>query len=271
MHLTDYTSSNILIQIADIDALSEREIIREFGPPVRYQMATISGHDVDSSAPGILVEGLVMSSINSQWLRDELVIVDFGESFFYENPPANGVGTPLSYIAPEALFDRQASFWSDIWALGCIIFEIRSGKRLFVSFFGDPSEVVEQMVETLGKLPEPWWNAWEQRYVYFDDLGRSKKQRAQGDSLAVEYPLVKHIKDIGTKDGEDEEVEKGGDGKTNGKEDRLMETKGTKISSEEVDLLEDLLTKIFKYIPNQRLTLKEIISHSWFNQLDLGV
>ena len=78
---------------------------------------------------------------------------------------------------------------------------------------------------------------------------------------------MEQIKDIGTEDGEDGDDEDNGDEKTlNGEEDRLMESMGTNISSEEVDLLEDLLTRIFKYTPNQRLTLKNIISHSWFCQ-----
>ncbi len=267
MRLTDYTLSNILIQIADIDAWSEQEIFHKLGQPNKDKVLTTTGQDIDPSAPAHLIEPVMISSIGPQWLRDELLVVDFGQSFFYENPPADGVGTPLSYRAPEATFDQQASFWSDIWALGCIIFEIRSGTPLFESFFEGPTEVMRQMVQTLGKLPEPWWNAWEQRYAYFDDHGKPKQQWAQGIPLAVEYPLVEQIKDIGTEDGEDGDDEDNGDEKTlNGEEDRLMESMGTNISSEEVDLLEDLLTRIFKYTPNQRLTLKNIISHSWFCQ-----
>lgn len=81
--------------------------------------------------------------------------------------------------------------------------------------------------------------------------GSQRNSGAQGISLAVEYPLVEYIKAIGTEDGED------GDGKTlKGKEDRLMESMGTKI---------------FKYTLNQRVTLKDIISHSWVYHWGLGV
>ena len=257
MHFTDYTSANVLIQIADIGAWSEQEIFNKLGQPNKESVLTISGQDTDPSAPAHLIEPVMMSSIDPQWLRHELIVVDFGQSFFNENPPADGVGTPPSYLAPEVLFDQQASFWSDIWALGCIIFEIRSGNPLFESFFGDPSDVVLQITRILGKLPEPWWNAWEERNSFYDDHGKPKLPRS------VEYPLVKCIKNIGTKDGED------GDGKTvNGEEDGLMESRGTKISSDEVDLLEDLLTRIFKFTPDERLTLKDIIIHSWFSQWD---
>lgn len=97
---------------------------------------------------------------------------------------------------------------------------------------------------------------------------------------SVEYLLVKCIKSIGTKDRkdredkenkEDRENKENGkdrkDGKNgengenrknredkeerdrktlNGKKDGLMESKRTKISSNEVDFLEDLLIRIFK-------------------------
>lgn len=259
MHITDYTSSNILIQIADIGAWSEQEIFHKLGQPKKESLITISGRYTDPSdpsAPAHLIEPLMMSSIDPQWLRHELIVVDFGQSFFYGNPPADVAGT-LCYLAPEVLFEQEVSFWSDIWALGCIIFEIRSGHPLFESFFGNHSDVVLQIVRRLGKLPEPWWNAWRVRNSFYDDHGKPKLPRSE------EYPLVKCIESIGTRDEED------GDGKTvNGKEDGLMESEGTEISSDEVDLLEDLLARIFKYTPDQRLTLKDIITHGWFSQWD---
>lgn len=266
MHLTDYTLSNILIQIADSDAWSEQEIFHKLGQPNKDKVFTITGQDIDPSAPAHLIEPVVISSIDLQWLRDELLVVDLGQSFFYGKPPANGVGTPLSYRAPEAIFDQQASFWSDIWALSCIIFEIRLGTPLFESDFKGPPRWCGKWSK-LGKLPEPWWNAWEQRYAYFDDHRKPKQQWAQGIPLAVEYPLVEQLKDISTENGELGDDEDDGDEKTlKDEEDRLMESMGTKISSEEVDLLEDLLARIFKHIPNQRLTLENITSHRWFCQ-----
>lgn len=204
-----------------------------------------------------------MSKIDHQWVRDEILVVDFGQSFLSENPPVDGVGTPMSYSAPEVIFDQQAGFWSDIWALGCTIIEMRSGTPLFEQFFGGHTEVLRQMVQTLGKFPEPWWNAWEDRYNYFDDQGKPKQEWPNDIPGAVEYPLMEQIKDIGAEDGDDtDEV----DGKAPDSKDRLAESLGTKVSDEEAVLLEDLLTKILKYAPNQRLALENIMNHGWFHQ-----
>ncbi|KAK9328523.1 kinase-like domain-containing protein [Lipomyces starkeyi] len=80
----------------------------------------------------------------------------------------------VSYFAPEVVFEGKASVWSDNWALGCTIFEIRAGFQLFESFFDDPDDVIWQMVQTLGKLPEPWWSSWERGHNYFDESGKPK-------------------------------------------------------------------------------------------------
>lgn len=72
MHLTDFTSSNILIQIADIDAWSEQEIFHKLNQPNKYKVYTSTGQDIDPSAPALahLIEPVVMSSIDLQWLRE---------------------------------------------------------------------------------------------------------------------------------------------------------------------------------------------------------
>ena len=50
----------------------------------------------------------------------------------FENSRLKGtfVGTPL-YVAPEMLELNQAGTYTDLWALGCIIFEMLNGKSPF--------------------------------------------------------------------------------------------------------------------------------------------
>lgn len=174
---------------------------------------------------------------------------------------------PLWPYAHRRLFDQQAGIWTDLWALDRTIFEIRSARALFGGYFGNSTEVLQQMVQTLGKLPEPWWNAWEHRHTYFDDQGKPKKTRKDDIKLAVEYPLVKQIEDIGTEDEEDgdEEGEEAGRA-LHSKESRLNASTRTKLTNEKVGLLKYLLSEIFKYTPNERLTAKNIINHSLFCQ-----
>lgn len=80
MQLTDYTLSNIPIQLADIEAWSEQEIFHKLGQPEKENVVIISGQDTDPSAPAYLIELVMISSIDPQWLRHEIIVVDFGQS-----------------------------------------------------------------------------------------------------------------------------------------------------------------------------------------------
>ena len=63
-----------------------------------------------------------------------LKITDFGESKIIsqeeEKTEASFVGTAL-YISPEMLTDNVAAPASDLWALGCIIYQMRFGTTPF--------------------------------------------------------------------------------------------------------------------------------------------
>lgn len=47
-----------------------------------------------------------------------------------KKPRGTFVGTPL-YCAPEMLESNQSGLYSDLWALGCIIYELSTGKKMF--------------------------------------------------------------------------------------------------------------------------------------------
>jgi serine/threonine protein kinase len=240
-----------------------------------------------------------MRLLDAQWIKEQIVVIDFGQSFLLpplpsplklqhgqqqrlHAPSARQVGTPLGYCAPELLFDSAAgvgagtSFHTDIWALGCTLFEIRAGGPLFATFFGGRDEVVRQMVQTLGKLPEPWWSEWTPRKRYFNDDGRPRSEWEGKVPLAVAYPLGEMVRDIGGDDGPDDK-----DGSDQGRCDSgelspdspreqqkrqqaLLEARGTRLSEVEASCLEDLLSNIIRYSPNERMDANHIVEHAWF-------
>lgn len=76
--------------------------------------------------------------------------------------------------------DKVVGVGSDIWALGCTLFEIRTGRKLFDTFDDDQDEYLCKMAMMLGKLPEPWWSTtWEARKLFFED-------NVDGDGRVVE-------------------------------------------------------------------------------------
>lgn len=109
--------------------------------------------------------------VDSQFISKESCLIDFGESFEVSQPPDN-LGIPGPYRSPELILDKDAGFASDIWALGCSLFEIRTGRKLFGAFDDEDNEYLDAMVQVLGKLPEPWWSTtWkDRRRLYKDEV-----------------------------------------------------------------------------------------------------
>jgi hypothetical protein len=48
-------------------------------------------------------------------------------------------------------------------------FSISARRRLFESFLRSDDNILVQTVETLGRLPDPWWRSFEDRALYFED------------------------------------------------------------------------------------------------------
>jgi serine/threonine-protein kinase SRPK3 len=140
-----------------------------------------------------------MREVDPQWLSDQIMIIDFGIAFLQEQSSPY-VGTPKSYCAPEFLFHLPRSVSSDIWALGCTIFEIRTGSRLFL-YKGKPtrSQTLIAMVKILGtSLPEKWLSAWGEGCDWY-----AKGTRAGGELVNfVQGTLHSLIAEVGIHDGE---------------------------------------------------------------------
>ncbi|KAF9511351.1 hypothetical protein BS47DRAFT_1346871 [Hydnum rufescens UP504] len=185
-------------------------------------------------------------------LKEDIVLIDFGQSFFADHPPPNyAPATPLHYLSPEAFFESRTSFPSDIWALGCTIFEIRAGSPLFDPFLGSDTLILKQIVEVLGKLPEPWWSSWEARQP-------AEEQRKEGVLLPVlKSSLHQKLREIGEQD-DVPDVDGG----------RMIEKTGTRLDEAEIELLADLLAKMLRYRPEDRISIAEVVRHPWFDTLD---
>ncbi|KAL2371953.1 CMGC/SRPK protein kinase [Blastomyces gilchristii SLH14081] len=255
----DLTASNILFQLADIK-WSDQDITKQFGPPVTESLRPLSAEQ-SVCAPEFLVAPLQISDLDTRHFTGNIQLIDFGESFLSNSPPATGLRTPFSYLAPEGIFDAKASVWADLWALGCIIYEIRAGTQLFASFFGGPDEVLRQIVQTFGKLPEPWWSAWTARQTYFNNNdGKPRDSWLNGIPLAVEYPLGQQVRDIGAEDGQVD--------LDSYSTHSWLEPLGTRLTEAEASELEDLLFKLLQFSPEKRLSAGQVVKHPWLQGVE---
>ncbi|RYP53555.1 hypothetical protein DL769_010495 [Monosporascus sp. CRB-8-3] len=160
----DFKPGNILMRVEGIDDLDRCELEELLGEPDLEPMETMSGDDPRPRAPQYCVKP-VSETWCKRFLVEEVTIIDFGESFRV-NSPKDSLGIPPAYAAPELMFPetRALGFSSDVWALACVMFEIKTGDILFENANRhDLDATVRDFELLLGPLPDPYRTAWKGR------------------------------------------------------------------------------------------------------------
>lgn len=225
-------------------------------------------------APQYLVKAVDSSLLNKKFLKDELYLIDLGVSYEITSPPEH-LRLPLVYHPPEAIFDGRIGVSSDLWALACTLFEIRTGSRLISLPFADEDSYLSTMVSVLGVFPEPWWTMnWQTRGKFYKDEPDSQGRAVDAPSSTgetmdamvrsetgelVPYRDPRSIQDL---------LENGTCVQFEGIEieshDDLTPFEHRDIPSDEIEVFADLLEKILRYDPDKRLGLQGIEQHDWF-------
>jgi serine/threonine-protein kinase SRPK3 len=186
-----------LLQLANIDEWSIEQIYERLGEPQKQDLSPSSDRRPETSVPEYTVNAISMKDVDPQWLSDQIMIIDFGIAFLQEQS-STVIGTPKIYWAPEFLFDEARSVSSDIWALGCTLFEIRTGGSLF-QYKSRPSrdQILIAMVKTLGILPEKWWSVWEEGRIWYET-----ETKGGGELVDIISGTLYHqITELGVHDG----------------------------------------------------------------------
>jgi len=257
-HYSDVTTSNILFHVAeDVQEWSDNDVYLNFGQPETEKIITRDLSPLGPHVPAQLVAPIDNAySTNSIFLQEGILLIDFGQSFSIFHPRTDyKPATVPHYQSPEARFEGRIGMPSDVWALACTIFEIRAGFPLFEAFLGGDDEILKEIVATLGKFPEPWWSAFENHPLWFDEDGKPKARELQQVLLPAEKTsIVQKLASIG-----DQDVPPaiGNDGP-------MMERPGTKLDEVEIQLLGDLLAKMLRYRSEDRIQISEVTSHPWF-------
>ena len=122
--------------------------------PRTNKVTAISSDSQDKyTAPQYLVYPISWGDVTLDNVRGDFItgtacIIDFGESFDVSDPPLD-LGIPQIYCSPEYALDKNIGFGCDIWALGCRLFDIRKGRRLFDTFDDDLEEYLCAMAMVL--------------------------------------------------------------------------------------------------------------------------
>ncbi|KAL0068067.1 hypothetical protein AAF712_004971 [Marasmius tenuissimus] len=256
----DLTTSNILFRLSPhVTGWSDDDVYAHLGDPETEDVRTRDGKPLGPHAPTVLVEPIENSKIsNPSLLQESTFVSDFGQSYIVASPPPSyEPATTLNYLPPEARFERRAGYEADIWALGCAIFEIRAGFALFEPFLGSDVDILKQTVETLGRLPDPWWGAFTERTLWFEENGQPKSEEDQERSRVLLKAYRSSIRDKLHQIGKQHDPPPEHEGP-------MIEEGGVQLPEEEIALLEDLLEKMLRYRPEERTRVQDIIRHPWF-------
>jgi serine/threonine-protein kinase SRPK3 len=66
-----------------------------------------------------------------------------------------------------------------VWALGCLVVEVRAGTPLLATWLASDASVLNGLAALFRKLAKPWWSAWAECALFFHEGGRPADEPCQ--------------------------------------------------------------------------------------------
>lgn len=194
----------------------------------------IDGSPAPPWAPTHVVAPANYRGLSVEQLSTNVRIIDYGQAFLATDPPKY-LGTPASFYASELNFGHPPSYAVDIWALGCLIYEIHTWVVLLPTPFGHVLESLGFAVECPGALPGSWQGRLPGENV-MSQMAVGKDDPWFDESVARERTLESMIARWVPDWYKEQQVR-----------------------------FEELLKAIMNFEPGDRLHAKDVVAHAWFN------
>ncbi|CAH1103080.1 unnamed protein product [Psylliodes chrysocephalus] len=162
--------------------------------------------------------------------RTDVRLIDFGSATFDHEHHSTIVST-RHYRAPEVILELGWNQSCDVWSIGCILFELYLGITLFQTH--DNREHLAMMQRILGEIPVRMARKTKTKYFYRGKLEWDEKSSAGRYVRDNCKPLIKY----------------------------------RQLDDEDHNALFDLITQMLKYEPLERITLKDALTHPFFNKI----
>ncbi|KAK8100808.1 uncharacterized protein PG998_007790 [Apiospora kogelbergensis] len=292
----DVRPQNMLLRLRD-DGFAKDDMDLLLGlPELEKVRRAISDGDGDGDrdpgphAPRYLVRP---TSLEGLGVEDEVVVVDSGGYYHNAEGAPMHPDLPLAYAAPEVVYasaeETVPRFESDVWALGCTIAELRCGKSVLgiARYGGGEEKYLEDLEYLFGPLPdlyrrakEPWVDGPPDEDTQ-TALTESDERRCDMPSQPLSMTsgeLVQSRKDSFSRSGRSCPIEAAisqerhwfnfpldAEGEPDQSQDMVAFSQS--IPESEVPELGDLLRKVLKYNPSERISIEEILQHQWFQGL----
>lgn len=171
----------------------------------------------------------------------KLTLTDFGTAFSPAHETRLQSFTPRRTRPPETRFDPATplSYSSDIWSLGCIIWEIVGVRSFLDVFLPEMDDVTANQIDALGPLPEEWCNIWEGKGKRFIGNGQPVEGREpwtfdQRFEDAIQAPRRRRKWDM--------------------------------MSERESQAFCDMIKAILKFRPGERPSAEDILKSQWITE-----
>ena len=163
------------------------------------------------------------------WKNLEIKIIDLGNSEYESKIEEEQEVYTRSYRPPENIIKKQYSTKSDIWFVGCLLYELLTEEILFdidvnsIDRCKRDCEHLKKMHQYLGLIPR--------KLLHNHSLPEEVLEFNRFEMAEISFR---------------ERIEENLD-----------------IDEDELDLIEDLMYKILEYEPEKRFSAKEILNHKW--------
>lgn len=161
-------------------------------------------------------------------------IIDFGSSEIIGRMESDEILTRC-YRPPENILNSFYNEKSDVWVIGCMLYEVLNGNSLFdlrdynLESIEKDRKHMAQMYDVLGKMPRELAMDCEFSEDIFDSKGRIIKNKGI-DQRDIKSEIGKRLN----------------------------------IEDNEIDVIHDLIFKILNYDYKLRPSCSEILNHRWF-------
>lgn len=176
----DLHLGNFFLQLpSSLDNLSVEELYARYGQPDKEPVVCLDPNapSKNPSVPSYAITPAWLGAPSTDIPLSEamLILSDFGVAFRPGDKSRFKSHTPLVMRPPESLFEPETplTFASDIWSLGCVIFELLAHRSLISGYFLETQdEMTASQVYLQGPMPPTWWKKWDNRSMYFDEAGK---------------------------------------------------------------------------------------------------
>jgi len=250
----DLHLGNVLLKLSSsLNNLSVSELYTEFGEPDPQPIVRLKDQTQPAASSSPTSEaGVPSHAIPSIWLgilsdelplnEAQLLLTDFGTAFRPSEKSRFQSYTPLVIRPPEAYFEPTTplSFPSDMWSLGCIIFEILAHRSLIEGTLATQDYITAQQVNLQGRLPDEWWGKFENREKWFDEDGTSRME--ESDVWGWDKKFDQHVQESWAYRG--------------------MEV----MCQEEKEALLEMLQWMLKWRPSERPSADQVLETAWMRK-----